>query len=89
MDQQIVNDARVAEAKDNVLKTNFSYTETKLRELGFSDADIEVINAIPSNQQKNEAVVKMLVAKSTTGELPSAQLYFLKQPNNVSWKKTI
>jgi len=27
VDQQILNNARVAEAKDNVLKTNFSYTE--------------------------------------------------------------
>jgi len=74
VDQQIINDARVAEAKDNVLKTNFSYTEAKLRELGLSDADIEVIDSITSNQSKNEAVVKMLIAKSTTGELPSAQM---------------
>jgi hypothetical protein len=74
VDQRILNDSRVAQAKDNLLISNFKYTDEKLRELGFSDSDIEVVNALPNNQNKNTTVVKMLQAKATAGELPSAQM---------------
>jgi len=74
VDQRILNDSRVAQAKENLLISNFEYTDEKLRELGFSDSDLEVINALPNNQSKNTTIVKMLQAKTTAGELPSAQM---------------
>jgi hypothetical protein len=73
-DQQILNNSRVTEAKDNLLLSNFTYTDEKLEELGLSDSDIEMIKALPDNKNKNTTVVKMLQAKSTAGELPSAQM---------------
>lgn len=74
LDQQVINEARVAEAKDNLRESNFEYTEKALRELGLTDSEIKSLDALPSNRAKNANVVRILAAKVTAGELPSAQM---------------
>lgn len=74
LDQQVINEARVAEAKDNLRESNFEYTEKALRELGLTDSEIKTLDALPSNKAKNAAVIRILTNKATAGELPSAQM---------------
>jgi hypothetical protein len=74
LDQKIVDDARIAQAKDTLKSSEFNYTDEQLLEFGLSQNDINTIKSIPSNTAKNAALLKVIIANAEAGQLPSAQM---------------
>ena len=74
LDQKIVDDARIAQAKDTLKSSEFNYTDEQLAELGLSQNDINTIKSIPSGTAKNAALLKAIIANAESGKLPSAQM---------------
>ena len=74
LDQKIVDDARIAQAKETLKSTEFNYTDDELVGFGLSQNDINTIKSIPSNTSKNAALLKVIIANAQAGQLPSAQM---------------
>jgi hypothetical protein len=74
LDQKIVDDARIAQAKDTLKSSEFNYTDEQLAELGLSKNDINIIKSIPSGTAKNAALLKVIISNAESGKLPSAQM---------------
>ena len=72
--QETITQANIAKAKETLRSATFDYTPEKLTEMGITENQKEVIDALPSGSAKNAALHKMLISNASVGELPSAQM---------------
>ena len=72
--QETITQANIEKAKETLRSSTFDYTSNQLTEMGITEEQQKVIEAIPSGSAKNAALHKMLINNASIGELPSAQM---------------
>jgi hypothetical protein len=73
--QQVAKgEAALAQSKETLAASKFEYTDEKLKEMGFTEEQINTIKAQPNNKLKNTMVYNTAKANLTKGGLPSATL---------------
>ena len=72
--QETITQANIEKAKETLRSSTFDYTSNQLTEMGITEEQQKVIEAIPSGSAKNAALHKMLISNASIGELPSAQM---------------
>ena len=72
--QEAVTQANIERAKETLRNSTFDYTTNQLTEMGITEEQQKIIDALPSGSAKNASLHKMLVNNASTGELPSAQM---------------
>lgn len=72
--QETVTQANIERAKETLRSATFDYTAEQLTEMGITEEQQKIIDALPSGSAKNATLHKMLIGNASAGELPSAQM---------------
>jgi hypothetical protein len=72
--QETVTQANIERAKETLRSATFDYTAEQLTEMGVTEEQQKIIDALPSGSAKNAALHKTLLSNASAGELPSAQM---------------
>lgn len=72
--QETITQANIERAKETLRSATFDYTADQLTEMGITEEQQKIIDALPSGSAKNAALHKTLLGNASAGELPSAQM---------------